>query len=147
MTASLLTRPDHFLVDVVISGNKVQKKILVIVDGDNGVTIEDCATLSRGLSSKIEEAGLINENYTLEVSTPGVDTPLKLNRQYAKNIGRSLKVTLNDKSQVKGKLTEVNDSLISLQVEEKVDKKKSELKNIEIPFNSIHKALVQISFK
>lgn len=147
MAVSLLTKPDLFLVDTVISGNKVQKKIVVIVDGDQGVTIEDCASISRGLSAKLDEKSLIEENYTLEVTTPGVDMPLQLRRQYLKNVGRSLKVTLADKSIVKGKLTQVTELNIVLAVEEKEKKKKSEEKKVELPFNSIDKALVQISFK
>lgn len=147
MANSLITESTHFLVDTVISGNKNLKKIMIVVDGDQGITIEDCARLSRGLSSLLDEKELIGENYTLEVTTPGVDTPLKLKRQYQKNVGRNLKVTLKDKSQVKGKLVAATDSQIEIAHEEKQNKKKQEVKKIEIPFDLIDKALVQISFK
>jgi len=147
MANSLLTESAHFIVDTVISGNKNLKKIMIVVDGDQGITIEDCARLSRGLSSLLDEKELVGENYTLEVTTPGVDTPLKLKRQYQKNVGRNLKVTLKDKSQVKGKLVAATDSQIEIAPEEKQNKKKQEVKKIEIPFDLIDKALVQISFK
>jgi len=149
MIDSIVTEPGHFLVDLVISGNRVQKKVVVIIDGDEGVTIEDCAKISRALSVKLDEGGLIEGNYTLEVSTPGVDFPLKLKRQYKKNIGRSFKITLTDKSMVKGKLIDSDDESIQVELEEKAGKKsiKNDVKIVEIPFDKIDKALVQISFK
>ncbi len=147
MASSLLVEPSHFLVDIIITGNRVQKKVVVMVDGDQGVTIEDCAKLSRGLSAHLDEVGLIKENYILEVTTPGVDAPLKLKRQYRKNIGRELKVTLKDKTQIRGKLTGSDELSIQLRVAEKGNKKNQEIKTKEISFDSIEKALVQISFK
>ena len=150
MAASLLKEPHLFLVEVVISGNRIQKKVVVIIDGDNGATIEDCAKLSRALSAKLdEEDDSIPENYTLEVTTPGVDFPLKLKRQYKKHIGRGFKITLTDKSQVKGKLISTSDESIEIEFEEKTDKKskKKEMKTMELPFDMIDKAFVQISFK
>lgn len=147
-TSSLSKEPHLFLVDVVISGNRVQKKVVVIIDGDEGATIEDCAKLSRALSAKLDEEEIIPEKYTLEVSTPGVDFPLKLKRQYKKHIGRGFKITLADKSQVKGKLIGSNDEAISIEFEEKDKKsKKIEMKTMELPFDMIDKAFVQISFK
>lgn len=150
MAASLLKEPHLFLVDVVISGNRVQKKVVVIIDGDNGATIEDCAKLSRALSAKLDEdEEVIPEKYTLEVTTPGVDFPLQLKRQYKKHIGRGFKITLTDKSQVKGKLIGAGEETIEIEFEEKVDKKskKKEMKTMELPFDMIDKAFVQISFK
>ena len=148
MANSLLPKPSHFLVEVVTSGNRVQKKLMVIIDGDDGVTIEDCAQLSRSLSSQLDETNLISENYTLEVTTPGVDFPLKLKRQYRKNVGRGFKVTLKDKSIVKGTLINTHSDSIELEIEEKKAKgKKKELKKMDIPFDMIDKAFVQISFK
>lgn len=149
MAASLLKEPHLFLVDVVISGNRVQKKVVVIIDGDEGATIEDCAKLSRALSAKLDEGEIIPEKYTLEVSTPGVDFPLKLKRQYKKHIGRGFKISLTDKSLIKGKLIGIGDEFIKVEFEEKTDKKnkKKEMKTMELPFDMIDKAFVQISFK
>lgn len=149
MAASLLKEPHLFLVDVVISGNRVQKKVVVIIDGDEGTTIEDCAKLSRALSAQLDEEETIPEKYTLEVSTPGVDFPLKLKRQYKKHLGRGFKITLTDKSLVKGKLIGIGDEFIEVEFEEKKDKKskKKDIKTMELPFDMIDKAFVQISFK
>ncbi|MEQ9414417.1 MAG: ribosome maturation factor RimP [Cyclobacteriaceae bacterium] len=149
MAASFLKEPHLFLVEVIISGNRAQKKVVVIIDGDEGATIEDCAKLSRALAAKLDEEETIPEKYTLEVSTPGVDFPLKLKRQYKKHIGRGFKITLTDKSLVKGKLIGTSDEAIEIAFEEKTDKKskKKEMKTMELPFDMIDKAFVQISFK
>ncbi|GAB1446483.1 MAG: ribosome maturation factor RimP [Cyclobacteriaceae bacterium] len=147
LVASLLLKEPHlFLVDIVISGNRVQKKVVVIIDGDEGVTIENCAKLSRALSAELDDEELVPENYALEVTTPGVDFPLKLKRQYKKHIGRGFKISLIDKSEIKGKLIGSTEEFIELEIEEKINKKK-EVKTMEIPFDMIDKALVQISFK
>ena len=137
--------PEQFLVDIVISAKKGPKKVMVIVDGDNGFNIDDCAELSRFLSKSLDESGLIDDNYLLEVSTPGVDHPLKLKRQYVKNIGRSLKVKLLNKV-VEGKLTGVEEDAIVLTQETGTGKKKVET-TARIPFIDIEKAFVLISFK
>lgn len=142
---SKLADPSHFVVDVVASLTKSPRRIMVILDGDNSITIDDCANLSRELSGVLEENGLAGENYLLEVSTPGLDHPLKLKRQYKKNVGRSVKVKLLDK-QVEGKLTTVTEESITLSQE--IGKgKKMEIQTVEIQFSEIEKTFVLVSFK
>jgi ribosome maturation factor RimP len=137
--------PGQFVVDVLVSARKGPTKVTVLVDGDNGFTIDDCAELSRQLSKAFDEKGLIDEHFTLEVSTPGLDHPLTLKRQYQKNIGRGLKVKLRDAIE-EGKLTEVSEEKITL-IQEVGSGKKKETKTIEIPFSDIDKAFVVVSFK
>ena len=138
--------PDQFLVEVLISGKKIPKRVLIIIDGDHGITIDDCAGLSRALSSEFEDRHFLSdENYILEVSTPGLDQPLKLKRQFKKNIGRGLKVRLHD-GQEEGKLKEVGEEHIVL-VQDVGAGKKKESKEIRIPFTEIEKAFVMVSFK
>jgi ribosome maturation factor RimP len=135
----------QFLVDVIITSRKGPKKVMILADGDQAFTIDDCANLSRLVAKELDDRGLIDDNYYLEVSTPGVDHPIKLNRQFVKNIGRSLKVKVKE-VQVEGKLTEVTADKIFLQQETGSGKKK-ETKTIELLIADIEKALVQISFK
>jgi ribosome maturation factor RimP len=138
--------PDKFIVEVLISGKKIPKRVLVIVDGDRGITIDDCAEVSRTLSKELDESAYFgDENYLLEVSTPGLDHPLTLKRQYYKNTGRSLKVTTKE-GVVEGKLKEVTDDKIVLVQETGIGKNK-EISETEIPFPDIDKAFVQVSFK
>lgn len=141
-----LVNPAHFIVDVVISARKGPKKVLIIVDGDEGVGIDACADLSREVAKALDENNLMGEEpFTLEVSTPGLDQPLALLRQYRKNIGRKLKVKLSDKT-VEGKLDAVADEQITLSQEIGSGKKK-EVKTLVINFSDIEKAFVLVSFK
>ncbi|HYG04426.1 MAG TPA: ribosome maturation factor RimP [Chryseosolibacter sp.] len=137
--------PGQFIVSAEVSARKGPKKVLILADADQGFSIDDCAELSRQVSKALDDRGLIEDNYLLEVSTPGVDHPLKLKRQYTKNVGRSLKLKLQDKT-IEGKLTEVKDQSILL-AEQVKNGKKTESKIHEIPFDAIEKALVMVSFK
>lgn len=147
LAQSHLLDGSHFIVDVVISKHKPYK-VSVFLDGDKGITIDDCSNLSRALSEDLDTIDLIKDNYTLEVGTPGLDHPLKLKRQYVKNTGRSIRVLRTDKSSHQGRMTEVTDTGVVLEAESKEKgKKKIEVNRIEIPFNEIEKAIVLVSFK
>ena len=141
-----LSEENQFLLEVIVSSKNGPKKVTVILDGDQGITIEDCAVVSRRLLKLLEEHGLMEEGFTLEITTPGLDHPLKLKRQYVKNIGRGLKVQLKDKSVENGKLVEVNEEAIALEQEIK-EGKNTELKKTALPFSEIERAIVQVSFK
>ncbi len=142
--ASLLNS-GQFLVDVVAS-NRNFSKITVILDGDQGVTIEDCSQVSRELSKKLDEIDFGVEHYVLEVTTPGLDHPLKLKRQFQKNIGRRLKVHRQDKNILQGKLTAADEERIILIQEVKEGKITTE-KEVILPYEEIEKAFVMVSFK
>jgi ribosome maturation factor RimP len=135
----------QFVVSVSVSSLQGPQKVTVILDGDKGITIDDCASLSRALLSTLEEKGMVGENFTLEVTTPGLDRPLKLKRQFFKNIGRGLQVQLVDKTILRGKLEEVTEEAITLG--EIAGEKKNEEQKAVLPFRDIEKAYVQILFK
>ncbi len=110
----LKDQPQYFLVEIKI---KPTNNVKVFLDGDQGITIEKCISINRPLYKLIEEVQLFpNDDFSLEVSSPGLDEPLKLFRQYVKNIGRLVEVLLKDGQKVEGKLVEVNES--SMVVEE-----------------------------
>ncbi|WP_276368412.1 ribosome maturation factor RimP [Chryseolinea sp. H1M3-3] len=140
-----LTDPSQFLVDVIAKGQKSSKKVLIVIDGDKGVTIDDCANLSRELSKAFDDAQLFDDSYMLEVSTPGLDHPLKLQRQYNKNIGRRVKVATQQGS-VEGKLVDVGEEKITIEQEIGTGKH-TEIKKVEILFSEIDKTFVLVSFK
>ena len=146
---SLITRkladPSQFLVDVIVKGQKGPRKVLIIIDSDKGVTIDDCADLSREISKAFDESQLFDDSYMLEVSTPGLDQPLKLKRQYFKNIGRRIK-TIVQQQPVEGRLIEVGDEKIKLEQEIGTGKQK-ETKITELSFSEIDKTFVLVSFK
>jgi len=140
-----LADPSQFLVDVIVKGHKGPKKVLIIIDSDKGVTIDDCANLSREISKAFDDLQLFDDSYMLEVSTPGLDQPLRLARQYYKNIGRRVKVVTHQQA-VEGKLIEVGEEKIKLEQEIGAGKHK-ETKIIELSFLEIDKTFVLVSFK
>ena len=147
IAVSKLTDQSQFVVDVVISARKGPKKVLVLLDGDNGITIDDCANLSRDLSKALDEQDWMSESYTLEVSTPGLDQPLALERQIKKNVGRLLKVKRVGDDTQEGRLTEVIEKDKIVLTQKVGSGKKEEAKTLEIPFSEIEKAFVLVSFK
>jgi ribosome maturation factor RimP len=144
--AESMLAPGQFIVDVTVSARNGPGKVLLLVDADQGITIDDCAEISRQLSKSLDDSSLLTDNYLLEVSTPGVDHPLRLKRQYVKNIGRKLRVKQGDDKVLEGKLIEVNDERIVL-TQETGSGKTKETVTTEVPFASIGKAFVLVSFK
>ncbi len=139
-----LARPDLFLVDVKMHGNG---KLMILVDGDNGVGIADCAAISRYVGFKLEEENVIETAYNLEVSSPGIDFPLSSQRQYNKNIGRELAIKMADGAKREGKLTAVNEAAITIEEKIKQKGKKAEIIESVIPIEQITETKVLISFK
>lgn len=137
-------RPDLFLVEVQMHGNGI---LSILVDGDNGVAISDCADISRHVGFHLEEENVIEQAYRLEVSSPGLDTPLKSLRQYQKNISRSVNVKLRDGNKREGKLISADESGIRLEESVKEKGKKAELVENSIPFSDIAETKVLVSFK
>ena len=145
LVESKLTDNSQFVVDVVVKGQKGPRKVLIVIDGDNGVTIDDCANLSRELSKTLDDLQLFDDSYTLEVSTPGLDQPLRLRRQYTKNVGRRIKV-VSTQGIAEGKLISASDDKIFLEQEVGQGKEKT-IANKEIDFSDIEKTFVLVSFK
>ncbi len=140
-----LIGPSQFIVDVVVSSRKVPQKVLIIVDGDKGISIDDCARISREVSKTLDDSPVLDAHYMLEVSTPGLDQPLTLKRQYKKNINRKLRVSYQDRI-VEGRLLNVTEDAITVEQETGVGKKKA-VALIEIQFSEIDKSFVLVSFK
>ncbi|MEI8110071.1 MAG: ribosome maturation factor [Chitinophagia bacterium] len=135
--------PEHFLVSLYI---KPTHNIKLMLDGDKGITIEQCVRFNRKLVALIDEAGLFPPGeYSLEVSSPGVDEPLKLHRQFVKNIGRTVQVVLKNNASHIGILQEVTENNITLTYTEGKGKK-AITQSVLIPFSEIHSVTVQIQF-
>jgi len=137
-------RPELFLVDIKMLPNN---KLIIHVDGDEGINIQDCAAISRHVGFHLEEESVIEKAYNLEVSSPGIGEPLKLTRQYHKNIGRELSVKLEGGEVKEGELLSVDDNGIVIAAKVKVKGKKAELAETSIGFNNITETKVLISFK
>lgn len=135
--------PAIFLVRVHI---RPINNISVYVDGDQGVTIDKCVKLNRALYKQIVEQGVCPDGeFALEVSSPGVDEPLVLSRQYTKNIGRMVEVTTNEGQVLEGKLTVVGAEEFEIEEEKGKGKKKELVKHV-LPFSEVKSTVVKIIF-
>ena len=132
-----------FLVEVSVrSGNRV----FVYIDGDTGVTVDDCKALNRHIESKIDRE---TEDYDLTVSTAGADSPLRYPRQYPKHTGRTFEISLTDGSQVNGKLVTASPDQIEIEPAPVKGKGRSlaHTENVIIPFDQIKEARIKLAFK
>ncbi|MFT3826420.1 MAG: ribosome assembly cofactor RimP [Chitinophagaceae bacterium] len=135
--------PAYFLVEVRI---KPTNNVKVFLDGDQGITIEKCIAINRALYKQLEGSGLFpGDDFSLEVSSPGLDEPLKLFRQYQKNVGRAVEVLLKDGAKIEGKLLEVQENAISVE-ETKGKNKKKEVIQHQLSFDNIKSTKIQIVF-
>ena len=137
-------RPELFLVEVKMLLNN---KLIIHVDGDEGISIQDCAAISRHVGFHLEEENVLEKAYNLEVSSPGVGEPLKLTRQYTKNIGREVSVKLANGDKIEGELLSVDESTIIIEAKVKEKGKKAQLVETPVEFNNIVETKVLISFK
>ena len=139
----LADEPEYFCVSLWI---KPTNNVKVFIDGDNGLAIEKCVRFNRKLYKLIEETGMYPEGeYSLELSSPGIEEPLKMHRQYVKNIGRNVEVVFTDDSQKTGKLLSVSEDGIIIEHTEGKGKKVV-TQEIVIPFSDIKTTTVQIKF-
>lgn len=136
----IVTSNGYLLIDLNLRGDNRLKIIEVFIDNEKGITTDDCVLISRALTEKIEEDELINSNYRLDVSSPGIDRPLKYLVQYQKHINRKFEVTYKIENETKkliGKLLKIKDD--NLYFSEKNEE-------IKINFHNIINAKVLISF-
>lgn len=141
---ALNERPSLFLIDFTITGSN---KIIVTLDGDNGVTLQDCIDVSRAIEHNLDRE---EEDFSLEVASAGAASPLKDKRQYKKNIGRKLKVK-TAAEEIEAELTAAGDDFITLEWKAREPKKvgkgkETVLKKAEMPYQDIIEAVVVITF-
>jgi len=139
-----IQRPDIFIVDITFQPNG---RLTVLLDGDHGVGIAECAQVSRYVGFKLEEENTIEQAYNLEVSSPGIDYPLSSARQYAKNVGRTLSIKMADGTKKEAKLTGMTEDAIVVEEQVKEKGKKAQLIECIISLTNITETKVVISFK
>ena len=142
--AKIADKPNLFIVDIKMLPNG---KLSILLDGDNGIGIDDCAAVSRHVGFHLEEENVIDSAYTLEVSSPGLDAPLTTIRQYLKNVGRNLAIKMADGTKREGRLSSITEDAIV--IAEKIKEKGKKAEEIEsvIPIDKITETKVLISFK
>lgn len=142
---ALEEREDLFLISFdVLPGNSIK----IIIDGDNGVLVEDCIYISRAIEHNLDRE---DEDFSLEVLSAGATEPLVNMRQYMKNIGRTLSVKTKENETIEGALTQANEETILLEWKTREPKpvgkgKVTVNKQAEIAYDAILKAQVVIKF-
>lgn len=137
----LLEGTDMFLVNIKI---KPTNNIKVFIDADSGFAVERSITINRRLYAAIDEHQLYPDgDFSLEVSSPGVDEPLTSHRQYVKNVGRKIAIIDDTDVETIGMMTAVTEEHITLEVKKP---KQKDVTVLNIPFSSIKKAVIQIIF-
>jgi len=140
LSAEIVQKLNFFLVDFNIRGDRRKQIIEVYVDGEKNVSADDLAEISREINSAIEEKNLIDKSYRLDVSTPGVDRPLKFLQQFPKHVNRNFEIIIANKDEeqiLTGKLLAVNGEDLHFNVNGK---------ELIVKFNNTIKAKVLISF-
>ena len=140
----LLEKPSIFLIDLTITDSF---KIIVNLDGDYGVALQDCIDISRAIENNLDRE---EQDFSLEVASVGVGSPLKMVRQYKKNVGRTLIVKLATET-IEAELVEANDNFIILSWKAREAKKlgkgkETVQKRQEIPYSEIKEAIVTVTF-
>jgi len=130
------------IVDVELSGSSRKPLIRIFIDKENGVTLDDCGKFSRALSALLDVEDPIPTAYVLEVSSPGLDRPLKVMRDFERSIGKLVRIVTRTKIDEQyvftGRLTRVEGEHIILSFDDK---------EMEIPFDQISRARLEIELK
>ena len=138
-----LLQDDIFLVEIKI---KPINNFKIYLDADSGLGIEKCIRFNRALYKIMDETGMYpNGDFSLEVSSPGLEEPLKLLRQYFKNTGRTVELMTTDNQMLEGKLTAVNENAVTIEFTEGKGKK-AVSKTTTVPFDNIKQTRVLVKF-
>ena len=141
--SELLTElPGYFLVEISV---KPTNNIKVFVDADQGAAIDQLSRINRALYKWVEENLFPNGDFSIEVSSPGLEEPLKLNRQYLKNVGRMVEIVLKNGLKKEGKLKSVSENEIVIEEEIGKGKKKEVIQHIILK-EEIKTTKVQVKF-
>ena len=140
----LLEKPSIFLIDLIITD---AFKVTVNLDGDNGVALQDCIDVSRFIDANLDRE---EQDYSLEVASVGVGSPLKFVRQYKKNIGRTL-IVKTESEIIEAELVDATDDFVILSWEarepKKIGKGKETIqKELNLPYEKIKEAVVTVTF-
>ena len=134
-----LAEGDNYIVDIKV---KPGNKIIVLLDNLNGVSIKDCVEMSRQIESNLDRE---KEDFELSVSSPGLDQPFKVVKQYIKNIGKEVALVTIENKKLIGTLLSANQNEVEIAVKEK-EKGKTTTNNYKLNYNQIKETKIVISF-
>ncbi len=131
------------IVDIELAGSSRKPIVKIFIDKEKGVTLDDCEKFSKAFSVILDVEDPISGSYTLEVSSPGLDRPLKAINDFKRNIGKLVRIvtkeSINKQNFFTGRIMDVKNNNIKLSINKKID--------IDVPFNKISKARLEIEFK
>ncbi|SEF73517.1 ribosome maturation factor RimP [Flavobacterium urumqiense] len=144
LAEALLDKPSVFLIDLIITD---AFKVIVTLDGDNGVVLQDCIDVSRAIENNIDRE---EQDFSLEVASVGVGSALKFVRQYKKNIGRTLIVKTGSEI-IEAELVDADDDFVILSWKAREPKKlgkgkETVQKELKLPYADIKEAIVTVTF-
>jgi ribosome maturation factor RimP len=144
LTEALSEKPSLFLIDVTITD---AFKVIITLDDDNGVVLQDCIDVSRVIENNLDRE---EQDFSLEVASAGVSSPLKNIRQYKKNVGRTL-IVKTETENIEAELVEANDDFVILSWKAREPKKigkgkETVQKTLEVPYGDIKEAIVTVTF-
>lgn len=142
---ALKEHPHLFLIDMDIA---IDNKIAIVIDGDQGVRVEDCIAISRAIEHNLDRE---QEDFSLDVLSAGVSRPLSMPRQYKKNLGRNLKLKTTQGQTIEGKITHTTDTQVTLEWKAREPKpvgkgKVTVQKQAVLPYTDITEAKVMVTF-
>ncbi len=128
------------IVDIELAGNARRTVVRIFLDKPGGVTLEDCAKFSRALSALLDVEDPISTRYVLEVSSPGLDRPLKTNKDFSRSIGKLVRIVTREKIEGEtfliGRIQAVDEHAVAVLVDGS--------REVSIPFEQISKARLEI---
>ncbi len=139
------TRPDLFLISLKISAGN---DIVVTLDGDQGVSLQDCLDASRAIENNLDRE---EEDFSLQVMSGGLSEPLTISRQFVKNMGRDLDIILQDEQKISGEIIAADENGVTLMLRYRkpkdIGKGKVDVEEEKIiPYSEIKKALIAVKF-
>lgn len=143
MVEKIIRETEIFLVDITVTA---KNKILIWIDKKDGITIDECAEISKKLENHLDRS---IEDFELEVSSPGLDTSFRVRQQYDKNIGREIEIVTEDNKIHQGELLQVTEDGIKLEIiknKKGKGKKEDQATELSLGFNQIKSAKVIVTF-
>lgn len=138
-TEEVIMGTPYFLVEIEVRGHKGTRVVEIFIDSDHELNHDNLARISQEIGFLLDVEDAIDGSYTLEVSSPGIKRPLKIPRQYKKNVGRTLRVKCeidNETEYVTGELTDATDEDIELELPSGEE--------VRIPYSAIERAKIEL---
>ena len=140
IVSKVVERNGFFLIDLILRGTEHKRVIEVFIDGEKDISAEDCAAVSREIDSELKDLLIKHPDYRLDVSSPGIDRPLKFLKQYIKHGNRKFDISYRSGEEIKklsGKLASIDGDYLTFILNNK---------EVIINFNNIVKANLIVSF-